>query len=109
MEGFETRDGNEDVQDGEYGVPHGKAARDDKVNYAGTTIHVTWGKEHIQPLRFQGLDIGPFAMDVVVLEGETPLQAKRRAMVHLNEMAEEEVNEKMPRFIERCQEAATDL
>lgn len=81
----------------------------DSTDYTGTTVHVTWGKEHIQPLRFQGLDIGPFAMDVVVLEGETPLQAKRRAMAHLNEMAEDELREKMPRFIQRCQDAATDL
>ncbi len=75
------------------------------VNYAGTVLTVTWGKEHVQPLRFQGMDIGPFTMAVMVLDNETPLQAKRRAMVHLNVMAEEEAEEKMPRFIERCRKA----
>lgn len=75
---------------------------DDGVGYEGVMLTVTWGKEHIQPTRFQGMDIGPFAMTVPILKGETPLQAKRRAMLQLNAMAEEEVNEKTPRFIARC-------
>lgn len=76
----------------------------DPTNYAGTTIHVTWGKEHVQPCRFQGMDIGPFGMDVVVLDGETPIQAKQRAMRHLNEMAEEEYRDKLPAFVAKVRE-----
>ena len=75
---------------------------DDGVDYEGVQILVTWGKEHIQPSRFQGMDIGPFAMTVPVLKGETPLRTKRRVMRQLNAMAEEELNEKTPRFIQRC-------
>lgn len=81
----------------------------DTTNYAGTVLHVTWGKEHVQPLRFQGIDIGPFAMDVVVHEGETPLDAKNRAMKWLNAMAEEEYAEKRPRFIARCKAEANEI
>ncbi|MGB1142425.1 MAG: hypothetical protein ACPG1A_16110 [Halioglobus sp.] len=79
------------------------------MDYAGTTIHVTFGKEHIQPVRFQGMDVGPFGMDVTVQPGESPVEAKRRAMVHLEAMADEEYNEKLPAFIARCRKAATDL
>ena len=106
MDGFGIPEGGVDPEDN--AVPLDPVP-EDSTNYAGTTIHVSWGKEHIQPLRFQGIDIGPFAMDVVVLDGETPLDAKRRAMKHLNAMAEEEIREKMPRFIQRCKDAATDL
>ncbi len=81
------------------------AGYDDGVDYTGTPITVTWGKEHVQPIRFQGMDIGTFSMTVTVIYGETPVQAKRRAMVHLNAMAEEEADEKMPRFIARCRKA----
>lgn len=75
---------------------------DDHADYEGTSIDVTWGKEHTQPVQYQGLDIGPFSMTVVVHKGETPLRAKRRAMQHLNLMAEEEYQLKLPKFIERC-------
>lgn len=81
----------------------------DGVDYAGTQLTVTWGKEHIQPIRFQGMDIGPYTMQIVVHQGESPIEAKRRAMQHLNVMAEEELAEKLPRFIQRCKDAADDL
>lgn len=71
----------------------------------GSTITVTWGKEHVQPCRFQGMDIGPFAMTTVVQDGETPLDAKRRAMRHLNEMAKDEFEQKLPAFLERVRKA----
>lgn len=77
----------------------------DKSDYTGTPLLVTWGKEHIQPLRFQGMDLGPFAMTVVIEEGETPLAAMRRAMRQMNAMAEEQLAEKMPRFVQRCKDA----
>lgn len=82
---------------------------DDTTDYAGTELRVTWGKEHLQPLRFQGMDIGPFEMGVVVHEGETPLQAKRRAMKHLNAMAQDEIDEKLPAFKKLCAQAAGDM
>jgi len=66
---------------------------------------VTWGKEHIQPLRFQGMDIGPFAMTVVIEKDETPLAAYRRAIRQMNIMAEEELDTKLPRFVQRCKDA----
>ena len=44
-----------------------KPQTDDGVDYEGTIIHVTWGKEHVQPVRFQGMDIGPYSMDVLVM------------------------------------------
>ena len=70
---------------------------------------VTWGKEHIQPVRFQGMDIGPFTMTVPIMQGETPGQCKRRVMAHLNVMAEEELAEKLPRFIQRCRDGGSDI
>lgn len=66
---------------------------------------MAYGREHIQPFRFNGLDIGPFEMTVTIRAGETPLQAKRRAMVHLVAMAEEEFREKLPRFKQRVRES----
>ncbi len=81
----------------------------DPTDYTGTQMVVHWGREHIQPLRFQGMDLGPFSMEIVVHEGETPLQASRRAMRHMNAMAEEELAVKLPRFIARCKAAANDL
>lgn len=85
------------------------AAKVDTTDYTGTQLTVHWGREHIQPLRFQGMDIGPYSMEIVVHNGETPVQACRRAMLHMNEMAEEEFAEKLPRFIQRCKAAANDL
>ena len=70
---------------------------------------VTWGKEHIQPVRFQGMDIGPFAMTLPIMQGETPGQCKRRAMAQLNAMAEEELAEKKPRFIQRCKDMGRNI
>lgn len=64
-----------------------------------------YGREHVQIARFNGMDIGPFEMTVTVLEGETPLDAKRRAMVHLVAMAEEEFREKLPRYKQRLRES----
>ena len=81
----------------------------DEGDYEGSLLLVTWGKEHVQPARFQGMDIGPFAIEVRVRAGETPLQAKRRAMAHLVLMADEEFREKLPRFLERVREAEKNL
>ena len=65
-------------------------------------LTVTWGKEHMQPSRFQGMDLGPFSMTAPILKGETPVRAKRRIMRQLNAMALDELREKLPRFIELC-------
>ena len=97
MDGFETIQGAMDA-----------AFAADATDYTGTQMVVHWGREHIQPLRFQGMDLGPFSMEIVVHEGETPLQASRRAMRHMNAMAEEELAEKLPRFVARCKAAAND-
>lgn len=66
---------------------------------------MSWGKEHIQPFRFQGMDIGPFEMTVTIREGETPIEAFRRAREQLDAMAEEEYALKLPRFRERVRES----
>lgn len=81
----------------------------DDTDYEGTRLLVTWGREHIQPVRFQGMDIGPFDMVVVVLEGEGPINAYRRAMRQLNLIAEEEYQSKLPNFLKRCRESASDI
>lgn len=92
--------------DDPFGIPtSGSVQNEDGVDYEGTPVTVAYGKEHIQPFRFQGFDVGPFEMTVTVREGETPLQAKRRAMAHLVEMAEEEYREKLPRFQARVRES----
>ena len=81
----------------------------DSTDYAGTKLLVTWGKEHIQPVRFQGLDVGPFDMTVVVQDGESPLDAYHRGIRHLNAIAEAEYETKLPAFIKRCAAVANDL
>lgn len=78
----------------------------DDTDYTGTQLTVHWGREHIQPMKFQGMDLGPFSMEVVVHKGETPFEASRRAMRHMNQMAEAELGTKLPRFIQRCKGAA---
>lgn len=75
---------------------------EDATDYEGVMLTVTWGKEHIQPSRFQGMDLGPFAMTAPILKGETPVRAKRRIMRQLNAMALDELREKLPRFAELC-------
>lgn len=82
---------------------------DDITDYTGTRMTVHCGREHIQPFRFQGMDLGPFTMEIVVNEDETPLQASRRAMRHMNAMAQAELDEKLPRFVARCKAAANVL
>lgn len=74
----------------------------DDTDYAGTKLLVTWGREHVQPMPFQGMDIGPFSAVVRVLEGETPLETSRRVMLQLDAIAEEEYERKLPKFKERC-------
>lgn len=81
-----------------------KAAADINT-YQGEELRVSWGKEHIQPFRFQGMDIGPFEMTVTIKEGESPLDAFRRARVQLDAMAEEEYRLKLPRFQQRVRES----
>ena len=81
----------------------------DTTDYTGTQMTVHWGREHIQPFRFQGMDLGPFSMEVVVHEGETPVQASRRAMRQMNQMAQDELDEKLPRFKARCRDAEDKL
>jgi len=77
--------------------------------YEGEELRVTYGKEHFQPARFQGMDVGPFEMSTRIRAGETPLQAKRRVMALLERMAEEEYKEKLPRFLERVRNAESYL
>lgn len=55
------------------------------------------------------MDVGPFTMRVIIRDGETPIQAKRRALVHLNEMGEEEFEEKLPAFLARVAKAEAQL
>lgn len=66
---------------------------------------MTLGREHIQPVRFQGIDIGPFMMTVVVQNGETPLQAKRRGYTILKEMADDERDERIAEFLKSARGA----
>lgn len=81
------------------------APASDGVDYAGTKLTVTWGREHFSPVQYNGYDIGPFTMEVTVQRGETPLQAERRAMVHMEAMASEEKTLKLKGFLARLSEA----
>lgn len=102
-------DGLDEVMEGFGSTEHRcDPAAEDTTDYTGTQLVVHWGREHIQPLRFQGMDLGPFSMEIVVHEGESPLQASQRAMRHMNAMAQEELDEKLPRFIARCKAAANE-
>jgi hypothetical protein len=78
-------------------------------DYEGALLSVTYGKEHFQPARFQGMDVGPFEIAVRIRKGETPMAAKRRAMALLAEMAEEEFREKLPRFLARVRLSESSL
>jgi len=78
-------------------------------DYEGQLLTVTYGKEHFQPVRFQGMDVGPFEIAVRIRKGETPMVAKRRAMALLAEMAEEEFREKLPRFLARVRASESNL
>lgn len=78
-------------------------------DYEGTLLTVSYGKEHFQPARFQGLDIGPFEIAVRIRKGETPMAAKHRASALLNEMAEQEFKERLPRFLARVRVSESNL
>ncbi len=75
----------------------------------GTVIDllVTWGREHVQPVQFQGMDIGPFAMTVRVQSGESPAEVYRRTMVVLDQLAEANYQQKLPRFLERVKDSSS--
>lgn len=62
---------------------------------------IAYGREHFQPTKYQGMDIGPFEMTTTIREGESPIEAKRRLTAVMNQMAEEEFAEKLPRFLVR--------
>lgn len=78
------------------------AGYSDPTDYRGTEMLVTWGAEIYFPVKFNGFHVGPFSMTVVVQDGERPIDAKRRAMAHLNEIANEEIKERLPKFMEQC-------
>ena len=70
----------------------------DTIDYTGTKLLVTWGKELLQPVSFNSLSIGPFDMVVVIRDGETPMQAYKRAMVHLTAIAAADLEVRLPAF-----------
>jgi hypothetical protein len=74
---------------------------------APTEITVTWGREHVSPIQFCGMDIGPFSATVRLREGETPRQAFDRTMAMLDEWAQDEYRRKLPAFLARVREIAT--
>jgi hypothetical protein len=68
-------------------------------------LTVTWGREHVQPVQFCGLDLGPFSMTVRVRAGETTQAAASRAFSALDVIAEAEYRRKLPQFLARVREA----
>jgi hypothetical protein len=74
-------------------------------DYEGELLSVAHGKEHFQPLRFQGFDIGPFELQTRIRRGESVMEAKRRAMRLLEQMAQEEFEEKLERFLARVKKS----
>jgi len=81
---------------------------EDKVDYAGTKLLVSWGDETITPIRYQSMKVGPFDMMVVVQYGETPYDAYRRGIRHLNVIAQTEYASKLPAFLKRCADDAAN-
>lgn len=51
------------------------------------------------------MDVGPFEMQTVIREGESPDEARKRLMRVMNKMAEDDFAEKLPRYLERQHEA----
>ena len=77
----------------------------DDVDYTGDQLTVTWGREHIQPIQFNGCDVGPFSMTVMIGNNESPAQAAARAMRWLDCIAAEEMRRKIPEFLSHVREA----
>ena len=74
---------------------------EDHVDYAGSTIAVTWPRETFQPIEFHTFTLGPFTMSGTILRGETPEQAHARVMRLLERMAADLFPEKLDAFLDR--------
>ena len=83
-----------------------KALSEDDHEYEGEPIDVTWGREHVQPVQYNGMDIGPFSMTTKIRKGETPVSAAARAMLQLDAIAQNEFKTKLPAFLQRIRDAA---
>lgn len=70
-------------------------------------LTVTWGRQHVQPVQYQGMDVGPFSLTLRLREGETLQQAYNRGMARLEEMARRDYEHRLPKFIDRIRDAVS--
>lgn len=70
----------------------------------GSELRLSWGREHLQPIEFHGLDIGPFEMTLTVRDGESISDVYEKGMNVLDQIAERAYIRKRKRYIERIKE-----
>jgi hypothetical protein len=67
----------------------------------GTEFLFTWPREHVQPIQFHGMDIGPYEVRLTLRPSETVESLRLRAMKYLDAIAEREYTRKLDNFLKR--------
>lgn len=71
----------------------------------GTQFTFSWGREHIQPVQFNGFDLGPWEVTLTLRPGESIDDLHLRATEYLDAIADREYKHKLPRFLNRIKDA----
>lgn len=71
----------------------------------GTQVKFASGREHFQPIKFHGFDIGPFEITITIDQGSPPLEAlQKRARSLLQAMKEEEFKFEREAYLQRVKD-----
>ena len=87
---------------------HGYTIDEYDPDLVGSQFLFSWGREHIQPVEFNGMDIGPWEVRLTLRPNETIAQLHVRASSYLDQIAEKEYNRKLPKFLERIKTASNE-
>lgn len=71
----------------------------------GDLLTVTFGKETINPIKFNTFEVGPFSLSVCVRKGESSADAHSRARLALAQIFEAELTLKLQEFAEHVMKA----
>ncbi len=82
-------------------------ATDDRVDYTGTKLTLTYGMQKTQAVQFNTFDVGPFGMEITVQANETLQQAQARGMTLLKVLFEHEWQKALQQHLDSIFGAAT--
>lgn len=71
---------------------------------SGESLVVTWGKEGYQPVKWHGMEVGPFVRTTIIQPGETTEQAYERVRAELAVVARREFELKLSEYLAKIKE-----